>query len=263
MKYQSCDHCCTRIEGITVRYGSKTVLDNVNLHINCRELLAIVGPNGAGKTTLLKALLGEIKYEGKQEFRLMGKPARPTIGYVPQKVVLDPETPVSVLDLFAAAVAGRPCWLSIGKRIRKTAAEALEMVTAGNLIRRRLCDLSGGELQRVLLALAISPVPNLLLLDEAMAAVDVGGISLFYDVINRLKKIHDISIILVTHDIAGVAQYADRMVLLDRKVVADGDPAEILSDERLLQSFGPALWNISKIPGGQGRTAVRPYKEID
>ena len=111
----TCPHCCTRTEGLTVKLGGSTIIDNIDLHFNCGEVLAVIGPNGAGKTTLLKTMLGEIPYQGRIGFQLAGKPsARPRIGYVPQKLAFDTGSPVSVEDLAASAICRRPVWSGIG-----------------------------------------------------------------------------------------------------------------------------------------------------
>ena len=100
----------------------------------------------------------------------------------------------------------------------------------------------------MLLAIAMTPEPDLLLLDEPASGVDANGLSLFYQIITDLRKKHDISVILVTHDLAGISSYVDRLVLLNRSVIAEGEPKEVLSDEKLIKTFGPSLWNISRLP---------------
>ena len=128
------------------------------------------------------------------------------------------------------------------------AGDALTLFSAQHLLNRRIGELSGGELQRVLLAIAMTPEPQLLLLDEPASGVDAKGLSLFYKIVDDLRKKYDIAVILVTHDLAGVSCYADRLILLNRSVIAEGAPQEVLSDERLIKTFGPGLWNISCLP---------------
>ncbi len=237
----TCEHCCTKIDGLTVRFGKNTVLDKVDLHVNCGEVVAVVGPNGAGKTTLLRTVLGEIPYEGTIGFRVSGTPRKPRVGYVPQKLQFDSDAPVSVADLVISAVSKRPAWTGIPKDLREKAGGILSVFSAGHLLNRRIGELSGGELQRVLLAIAMTPAPDLLLLDEAASGVDVQGLSLFYQIIAGLREKHDISVILVTHDLAGISSYVDRLVLLNRSVIAHGEPREVLSDEKLVKAFGQTL----------------------
>lgn len=245
---ETCDHCCVKIQNLSVQFGALSILKDIGLHINCGQLLAVIGPNGAGKTTLLKAILGEIPYAGKIFFRIGGKPnPKPKIGYVPQKLNFDLETPISVEDLLSAAMGRRPVWLKRSVPLSRKIAAALAKVSAEHLIRKPLGELSGGELQRVLLAMAMVPRPDLLLLDEPVSAVDVKGLALFYRIVNDLKKQYDISIIMATHDLAGIAPYADRMILLNHSVVAEGSPKDVLSNTKLLQVFGPSLANVSEL----------------
>lgn len=244
-----CTHCCTKINNLSVRLNGTSVLEGVNLHVNCGEVVAVVGPNGAGKTTLLRAILGEVPYRGTIDFRRHGSAAyKPVIGYVPQRLEFDPGSPISVADFVACAISRRPVWTGIGKGVLKEVAAVLERFAAGHLMGRKIGELSGGELQRVLLAIAMTPEPGMLLLDEAASGVDVKGLSLFYRIIDELRRKHDIAVVLVTHDLAGAAQYADRLILLDRSVVAEGEPRVVLADERLVKTFGPVLWNVSRLP---------------
>ena len=200
--------------------------------------MAIIGPNGAGKTTLLRAIIGEIPCEGKINYLVKASPGKmPRIGYVPQKIDLDQDGPISVLDLVATTITRDPIWLGIRKNVRREAEDILKKVACEKLIDKRIGELSGGELQRVLLAMAMTPVPDLLLLDEPISAVDVKGISLFYDIVTGLKKQYDISIIMVTHNLAGIVPYADRMILLNRTIIAEGTPQEVLSDKKCWTYF--------------------------
>ncbi|MFH0763926.1 MAG: metal ABC transporter ATP-binding protein [Candidatus Omnitrophota bacterium] len=246
---RACVHCCTRIENLNVNFGTISILKNINLHVDCGELVAIVGPNGAGKTTLLRAMLGEIPYSGNIDYQVKGLPRKkPRIGYVPQKLNYDLDSPISVLDLIAAAISRDPIWLGVKPSLRKKIKSSLTSVSAEHLLDKRIGELSGGELQRALLAMAITPEPSLLLLDEPMSGVDAKGLSLFYKIASSLRKVKDVTILLVTHDLIGVAPHADRMVLLNNSIIASGKPQDVLSDERLIKTLGPSLWNISKLP---------------
>lgn len=245
----TCDHCCTRVEGLNVSLDSHQVLKDVNLHVNCRELIAIVGPNGAGKTTLLRAMLGEIPYKGKIEFQVKGKRKnRPAIGYVPQKLNFDIDSPISVSDLVASALSKKPVWCSRPRSIKEAIKGILRQFSADHLADRTIGELSGGELQRVLLAMAMTPTPDILLLDEPISSVDAKGLDLFYKIAKELVGGNDMAILLVTHDLAGIAPHADRMILLNGSVIASGNPKEVLADKKLIETLGPSLWNISKLP---------------
>ncbi|HAN10725.1 MAG TPA: ABC transporter ATP-binding protein [Clostridiales bacterium] len=235
-----CGLCCTKIENIGVIYGRNTILRDVNIHIHCGELTALIGPNGAGKSTLLKALLGEIKHTGELKF-LDAKgihTGHPTIGYVPQSLNFDAGSPTSVLDLFMACRSSFPAWLYTPKKILKDVEESLERVKVAHLIKRRLGALSGGEMQRVLLALALDPVPDLLLLDEPVSGVDQNGMELFYKTVSDIREAYDLSIILVSHDFDIISRYADRVVLLNGTVLYSGSPSEVYKDESFSKTFG-------------------------
>lgn len=246
----TCKHCCTKVVDLKVKLSGNAILDNVSLHVNCGEVVGVVGPNGAGKTTLLRTILGEIPYQGRIMFKVSGDTSKkPKIGYVPQKLQFDLGSPISVTDLVASAISSSPIWAGVNKALSEKVKGVLSLFAAEKLIKRRIGELSGGELQRVLLAIAMTPEPQLLLLDEPASGVDAKGLYLFYQIVDDLRKKHDIAVILVTHDLAGVSSYVDRLILLNRSVIAEGDPKEVLSDEKLLKAFGPSLWNISCLPG--------------
>ena len=235
-----CGACCTKVVKLGVARGGHVLLEDVNLHLHCGQLTAVVGPNGAGKTTLLRAILGEVPYTGHIHFLDSGRRRRdrPVIGYVPQRLDYDSSAPMAVLDLFACSGSRWPLWLWPRPATAARARESLSAVRAGHLMDKKIGQLSGGELQRVLLALAISPVPDILLLDEPVAGIDAAGTELFYEMVSELRNRYHLSIILVSHDLASVALYADRVVYLNRSVVSQGAPAQVLGDIRVRKAFG-------------------------
>ena len=233
-------HCCSRIDGLRVEVRGKVLLEKVDLHLHCGELVAIIGPNGGGKSTLLRALVGEIPFQGKVEFLdARGHvQSSPSIGYVPQNPRFEAGVPMTVLDLFAASLSKFPVWWGIRNSLRLRALESLARVEAEHLVNRRVGVLSGGELQRVLLALALEPKPNLLLLDEPVSGMDANGRRLFYQTLDRLRNSLDLAILLVTHDFAEVANRADRLVLIQGKVLCAGKPATVFAHESFRELFG-------------------------
>lgn len=236
----SCGLCCTTVDDLTVLRSGKPVVEKVSLHIHCGEITALVGPNGAGKTTLLKAILGELPHSGSLNYLDAAgeRSGKPRIGYVPQRLDFDLNSPVSVMDLFQASSGWRPTWLFPSRRWRGCARDILARVQAEHLLDRRLGALSGGELQRVLLALALDPIPDLLLLDEPISGVDYKGMQLFYNIVGELKREYDLSIILVSHDLPVLVSLADRVVFLNRTIQSIGSPAEVLNHPGFLQAFG-------------------------
>jgi zinc transport system ATP-binding protein len=234
-----CGLCCTKLEGIGVTLGKTEILRDVNLHIHCGELTAIIGPNGAGKSTLIKAMLGEVKSEGRLKYldAKGGRSGKPLIGYVPQYLNFDPSTPTSVLDLFMACRYKFPVWCHTPRKVIGHVEESLSRVKAEHLIKRRLGALSGGELQRVLLALALDPVPDILLLDEPVSGIDHNGLEMFYNTVSDLRNNYDLSIILISHDLDLVYRYADRVVLLNKTVLENGKPKDVFRSENFYEVF--------------------------
>ena len=247
----ACNLCCTKIEDFNVVFGKTEILKGIDLHIHCGELTAIIGPNGAGKSTLLKAILGEIKHTGKLSFLdADGKQTNyPTIGYVPQSMHIDPASPISVMDLFVASRSNKPVWLGHARDEHAKTLEALSRVQAEHLAKKRLGNLSGGEMQRVMLALALEPVPELLLLDEPISGIDQRGMEVFYGLVSHLREEYDLSISLVSHDFGLVQKYADRVVLLNKVIESIATPSEVFAHPRIFELFG-ALW-LSKDTAGK------------
>lgn len=234
-----CGHsCCLRIQDLSVKIGSDTILNNVNLHAHCGEMIALIGPNGAGKSTLLKAILGQQEYNGVISFSIPGQRNRKmVIGYVPQSPAFDPGDPISVADLFACCMSKRPAFLGLSKKMRKKVLSCLERVHGEDLIDKCVGTLSGGELQRVLLALALEPLPNILILDEPLSGVDVEGIEMLIEMLDEIRQVYDLSIIMTTHDFGILNTYADQVVLIDHGIVCQGTPQEVLNSEDFRRVF--------------------------
>lgn len=235
----SCSHsCCLRIQNLSVVIGKDAILKDVNMHLHCGQIVALIGPNGAGKSTLLKAVLGEREYEGIISFSVPGQRTRkPIIGYVPQSPIFDPGDPVTVADLFACCMNRRPVFLGIGKKFREHIITCLERVHGEDLIDKRVGTLSGGELQRVLLALALDPLPNILILDEPLSGVDVEGMETLMDMLDELRRDYDLSILMTTHDFTMLPRYADHVVLIDHAVISQGTPEDVLDSDGFRQVF--------------------------
>ena len=238
--HNSCGLCSIEMKNISVTSGEDTLLDNINLTFHCGELTALIGKNGAGKTTLLRTLLGERHYKGSISFTDHHGVVLPVprIGYVPQHLDFDKSMPISVSDFIAAAKGGSPVWFGKRKKMQTHIREILEDMECGYLAERRLGALSGGELQRVLLALATDPVPDLLVLDEPVSGVDMAGLDLFYKRVTELRDKQHMAILLVSHDLGLIRKYADRVVLLDKTVVAQGDADEVFATDAFREAFG-------------------------
>ena len=234
-----CGHsCCLRVENLNVEIGENSILKDVNLHVHCGQMVALIGPNGAGKSTFLKAILGQREYRGIIAFSEPGQRSqKPRIGYVPQSPAFDPSDPVSVADLFSCCLSSRPAFLGQSKKQRKHILECLDRVHGTDLLDKRVGTLSGGELQRVLLALALEPMPNILILDEPLSGVDVEGMETLMDMLDEIRKTYDLSILMTTHDFTMLERYADMVVLIDHGVVAMGSPAQVLNSPQFRETF--------------------------
>lgn len=226
------------LDGVCVSVGGVDILDSVTATIPRASTSAIIGPNGAGKTTLLLAMLGQMPHRGT--IRLAGRvPSRPPrLGYVPQRLMFDRALPLTVLDLLVLGAQRLPLWFGIRRRHRDAAFELLAAVRAEHLARRRLGTLSGGELQRVLLALALQRDPDILILDELSAGVDVRGGTLLCELLEELRAARGFTHVLVTHDLSLVTAHATHVICLNRSVIASGPPRDVLSTRVLERTFG-------------------------
>ena len=212
-----CGLHCIRINHLGVTIGEQQILSDVNLHIHCGTLTVLIGRNGAGKSTLIRAILNDIPHTGSIEFkdRENGHIQKLKIGYVPQNLNIEKSTPVSVYDMIASYQSNRPVFLHKSKKLYQEIKESLKMFEAELLIDKQVCNLSGGELQRVLLSMAVMDEPNLLLLDEPVSGIDQNGMELFYRNIEYLKENFDLAVLLISHDLDYVRKYADHVVLID------------------------------------------------
>lgn len=234
-----CGFHCIKVHHLGVRFSEQTVLSDVNLHIHCGSFHAIIGKNGAGKSTLIRAMLDDIPHTGTIEFRDTkdGRMQRLKIGYVPQSVNIEKNTPVSVYDLLASYESHYPVFLPRSRKLEEKIRASLRIFEAEELMDRQVCNLSGGQLQRVLLSLAIMDEPNLLLLDEPVSGIDQNGMERFYKTMDYLKKNYDLAIILISHDLEYVAKYADHVVLLDQTVLKQGTPKEVFESSEFAHVF--------------------------
>ena len=207
-----------QVKGVTVHYGRRMVLDHVDLAVHEREIVTLIGPNGAGKSTLVKVMLGlQRPHHGKVELR-----PKTRVGYVPQKLHIDPILPLTVRRFMTLTHAADE------RRLRAT----LKEVGAEHLLDEQMATLSGGENQRVLLARALLREPQLLFLDEPIQGVDVGGQGELYDLISRLRDERGCGILMVSHDLHLVMARTDRVFCLDQQVCCSGHPERVLeSDE--------------------------------
>jgi len=213
-----------QLEDVALRYGDEPALEDVTLALSAGNITTLIGPNGAGKTSLLRLILGlEAPHSGRIE-RLPGL----TFGYVPQRFTIDPTLPLTV-DRFLAL----PRLAS-----RKARAAALADVAADGLSGRALHSLSGGELQRVVLARALLRRPQLLVLDEPLQGVDLQGQRLLFQLIENLRQQHGFGVLMVSHDLQLVLRATDYVVCLDRRIHCHGRPDSIREQPAYRALFG-------------------------
>ncbi len=212
---------------LVLSFGPSRVLDGVSLKVNSRAIVTVVGPNGAGKTTLLNVLLGLIEPDSGEVVRLPSL----RIGYVPQKLDIAPTLPLS---------AGR--FLQLAAPVAKRSVEeALDLVGAPKVLETALISLSGGELQRVLLARALLRQPQLLVLDEPVRGVDLTGQADLYDLIARLRDQLGLGILLVSHDLHLVMRATDEVLCLNGHVCCHGRPEAVSVHPEFVALFGPRV----------------------
>jgi ABC-type Mn2+/Zn2+ transport system ATPase subunit len=235
------DPILMKCEHMSCSYGGAPVIENVDISINRGEFIGIVGPSGSGKTTLLRALLGSIKpVHGKVE-RLPGL----RLAYVPQLETVDWNFPVTVGEVVGMS---RPQRLMRPKAARSELSlieDVLERLGLGGLLQRHIRELSGGQQQRVFLARALIQKPDMLILDEPTAGVDVRT---RHEVLHVLADLNEspphgdgIAIVLTTHDLNGLASHLPRLVCFNRTVIADGSPAEVLQPYFLERTYGAPM----------------------
>lgn len=229
------------IVNVSVTINQASLLKDVNARIPKGKITALIGPNGAGKTTLVLAILGIIPHEGEIFFLRDGRRemTRPRIGYVPQRLDFDRSVPLTVLDFISLSSQRRPLWLGYRRTQRDMALEALREVGGEHLNQRQIGRLSGGELQRVMLAMAISRRPEILLLDEPAAGVDISGEALFCEFMTRVQEDQHLTMVIVSHDLSVITGHAEHVICLNRTVRCQGGAIEVLTPENIMAIYGP------------------------
>ena len=229
-------------EKLAVALGNNPVLIDIDCQIHEGEYVAILGPNGAGKTVFIKVLLGLIRPTAGEVLVFGQTPDKVVpawLGYVPQVKTLDRSFPALAVELVVTGLTQR--WQPWPSRAEKQAAsQALAQVGAGHLAERPVANLSGGELQRVYIARALVRRPRLVLLDEPVTGVDTVGETDFYRVLESFRQESGATIIMVTHDWEIAARTACHVLVLNRRVIGFGTPAEVLCNDCLKRAYGVA-----------------------
>jgi zinc transport system ATP-binding protein len=225
-------------EGLGVAYGDFWALRGLDLVIHEREILAFIGPNGAGKSTLLKVLAG-LQSPTTGTLRRHKLPC--PVGYVPQKLAFDLSFPITVGEFLSVNHPDRFLWWGgVNRRRRAEILGVLDRLQCAGVLSQKLGTLSGGQLQRVLIAAAILQKPRLLLLDEPSASIDRRGAEELRELLRRLHAEDEITIVFVSHDLHFVDQLAHEVLCLNQTCCGLGPPAEVLTDHHLSTTFGGA-----------------------
>ena len=214
------------VSDLKIVLDNQVILDDVTFELEKNETLAVIGPNGAGKTTLFRALLGLIPYSGKISWQKGIK-----IGYVPQRLFVERDFPLTVKEFFTLR----------GDNISSNEIErTLEVVgfEVSDLLNKRVGVLSGGEIQRVMIAWALCGHPDVLLFDEPTSGVDVSAEMSIYALLNKIHKKEDLSIVLISHELEIVDKYATKVICLNKKKVCYGAPKEVFQNESIAELFG-------------------------
>ncbi|HBO99636.1 TPA: zinc ABC transporter ATP-binding protein [Candidatus Uhrbacteria bacterium] len=221
------------VEHCSVCYGESVIIDDVSFSVEEGEIAAMIGPNGSGKTTLMRTILGLTPLK-QGEILLFGKhlhQVRPLIGYVPQRFMFDRDFPITIRE-----------FLDLSRHYACPESRMLEKIhevgLGTEILKKRLGMLSGGQLQRVLIAQAILNNPRILFLDEPSTGIDISGEAAFYDVIEHLNKEHGTTIILVSHDIAVISDLVDRVICINKHLLCHGPPKTALTPKKLTEVFG-------------------------
>ena len=239
------------VRDLWVRRGGETLLGGVNLTVERGALHVLVGPNGAGKSTLLAAVLGQIAFTGSIVARWRGEGR---MGLVPQAFAVDRTLPVTVTDFLALTRQRRPVCLGVAAATRRRIASLLGRVGLASAAAKQLSVLSGGELRRVLLAHALDPQPELLLLDEPASGLDEEAARGLERLLLELRDAAGVTVLMVSHDVAQARRIADRVTVLARTVRADGPPAAVLDGDWLAAGAprDPRAMPAPRAPGTPG-----------
>lgn len=222
------DEIILSAKNVTVQRSGTEVVQDVSVSLRRGAVLAVVGPNGAGKTTFMKAVLGLIPYRGTVEWA-----QGIHIGYVPQKVFIPSSFPLTVHEFFLLK-SKKSFWF----RNSDEQQPWLERVGAGHLVNKKMSQLSGGELQRVLIAYALQGDVDVLCLDEPSAGIDIGGGQTVYGLLSELRATQQKTVILISHDLDVVFRYADEVLCIDQRMICTGRPSSVLTAETIERMYG-------------------------
>ena len=213
------------VRNLDFKVGENIILENISFNVEENGILAIIGPNGAGKTTLVKCILGILEpTNGTVEFK-----KKNSVGYIPQKLSFDRDFPISVEEFIQIQHKGP---------LSEADLEIFKTVGVDNLFEQKLGSLSGGEQQRLMIALSLSKNPNIIFMDEPSAGIDIGGEETVYSLIHNLQHKKQFAIVIISHDVDFVTRYADKVICINKRMMCTGKPEKVLTGAVMEEAYG-------------------------
>jgi zinc transport system ATP-binding protein len=252
------------VNELSVSFQNFDVLSGVSFEIERGEIAIIIGPNGAGKTTLIKAILGLLPHSGTamilgKSTREMNKSDWAKVGYVPQAIELPRDFPFTVDELLKYSQSKNP----IPEKERKLRLEKFSSLEHIKDLRHKMIgELSGGQMQRVLIARSLIFLPDVMFLDEPLAGIDIEGENTFYEFIDKVRNEYGITFLLISHDVTVVSKIADKVLCLNKKLFCYGEPALVLTEDKIKELYG-ANFGVFKHKTCPEDGPCNLYKEVD
>jgi len=213
------------LKNVGVQIGSQAILSHIDLEVHPEEIVTLIGPNGAGKTTLVRVVLGLMKFSGTRNLKPGIK-----VGYMPQKLEINPQLPITVKR-----------FLKLGDTDEKTLVKCMVETGIDTIIDHPMQSVSGGELQRILLARALMQNPDLLVLDEPAQGVDVIGQAEMYNLIHKIKTEQGCGVLMISHELHLVMAQTDRVICLNHHICCHGHPDHVSHDPAFIELFGKTI----------------------
>ena len=224
-----------RVENLSVSFDKETILDNISFAVNKNDAVAIIGPNGAGKTVLFRALLGLVPYRGSIVWE-----SGVRIGYVPQKFSVHHEIPMTVKEFFL--LQRRNFWYPDKETLNHLNHELALVGLSESILQRPIVELSGGQLQRILVAWAMLNHPDVLLFDEPTSGIDVGAEETIYHLIHKLQDERGVTILLISHDLNIIYRHVKRVICINKEMKCHGAPRDVLNPQDLASLYGEGAY---------------------
>ena len=224
------------VKNLAVNYNGSFAAKNISFLLEEGKTLALLGPNGAGKSTIFKAILGLVDYEGEIIWH-----KKPKIGFVPQRFDFDKSIPMTVKEFILLHIRSNFSFWFPSKKIIKDIKKSLDFVNASNLFDRKIGELSSGQFQRILIARALFGKPNILLFDEPTADIDIGGEMTIYPLLKKLSKELGFTLIIISHDLNIVYDFADDVICINKKMMCSGVPKKVLTPKQLNELYGEGV----------------------